>query len=556
MENPAVQTGAEVGEAAPSMELAERLLQRRTEPLGVIDVRQGQRHYARTAGWVAQRFALLDHWKTRYGGDEDAAPANDSLVFASPGRPGVEPAHTLSNSIQLAQAVKRADAPQPGAAPAVSAALPEQFRIRRRSGAPASSLQDAASHEARLNSASSADGDKAASTISDSTEVVASSQTERGVFRAVEIPATTPHAAPAATDLILPRTPGFGVEAAPETAGESARGVEYPIHRKATSSPATIAQPGDLASGTGVLRQHSETPSATASAPVQTPIRVSRMETTPRELPLRLQRKSGEAATGLPVARELTATPAPPAITQMPLSDSSAHSLSETPSATASAPVQTPVRVSRMETTPDELPLRLQRKSGEAATGLPVARELTATPAIARMPLSDSSAYSLLESQSFAGGEGAVRAGADSITERTGPAGIGDSHPRGESPTSLPLIQRRAVGGAPQPALIWRRSVGRSSLSDGLTGGATGAVGSALPLAISAADGVAPRAARQASTTESTSSTSVESAAPAPPEPTASANEINVARLAEQVSRLLARQLAVERERRGRGGWR
>lgn len=467
------------------MELAERLLQRRTEPLGVIDVRQGQRHYARTAGWVAQRFALLDHWKTRYGGDEDAAPANDSLVFASPGRPGVEPAHTLSNSIQLAQAVKRADAPQPGAAPAVSAALPEQFRIRRRSGAPASSLQDAASHEARLNSASSADGDKAASTISDSTEVVASSQTERGVFRAVEIPATTPHAAPAATDLILPRTPGFGVEAAPETAGESARGVEYPIHRKATSSPATIAQPGDLASGTGVLRQHSETPSATASAPVQTPIRVSRMETTPRELPL-----------------------------------------------------------------------RLQRKSGEAATGLPVARELTATPAIARMPLSDSSAYSLLESQSFAGGEGAVRAGADSITERTGPAGIGDSHPRGESPTSLPLIQRRAVGGAPQPALIWRRSVGRSSLSDGLTGGATGAVGSALPLAISAADGVAPRAARQASTTESTSSTSVESAAPAPPEPTASANEINVARLAEQVSRLLARQLAVERERRGRGGWR
>src|SRR5262245_55036963 len=131
MENPAVQTGAEVGEAAPSMELAERLLQRHTEPLGVIDVRQGQRHYARTAGWVAQRVALLDHWKTRYGVDEDAA-ANAGLVFAGPGQPRVEPARALSSSIQLARAVKLADAPQPGADPAVSASPPEQFRIRRR----------------------------------------------------------------------------------------------------------------------------------------------------------------------------------------------------------------------------------------------------------------------------------------------------------------------------------------------------------------------------------------------------------------------------------------
>src|SRR5262245_13737224 len=128
MENPAVQTGAEVDEAVPSMELAERLLQRRTEPLGVIDVRQGQRHYTRTAGWVAQRFALLDHWKTRYGAEEDAAPTNASLVFTGRGQSRVEPAHTLSDSIQLARAVKRADAPQPGAAPVVSTALPDQFR--------------------------------------------------------------------------------------------------------------------------------------------------------------------------------------------------------------------------------------------------------------------------------------------------------------------------------------------------------------------------------------------------------------------------------------------
>ena len=57
-------------DAPPQLELGQHLMRRHTEPLGVIDVRHPQQHYARTAGWIAQRFALLEHWKTRYGSDE------------------------------------------------------------------------------------------------------------------------------------------------------------------------------------------------------------------------------------------------------------------------------------------------------------------------------------------------------------------------------------------------------------------------------------------------------------------------------------------------------
>jgi hypothetical protein len=486
MENSEVKTGAETGEAAPSMELAERLLQRRTEPVGVIDVRQGQRHYARTAGWVAQRFAMLDHWKTRYGVDEGAA-ANDSLIFTSPPRTGAEVAPTASNSIQLARAVKESGAFQPSVTPAVSAAPPGQYRIRRRSMASASLPQDTASPEPRLVSATQTEGDKSppgasesgpTPGVSDTPGGVARVETERGVIRAAEFPTTMPLAAP---NMILSRK---AVEAAPETPGGSVAAVEHQIQRKATLSPPAITTTGDLARKTEVSRPHSVTPSATAAAPVQAPARSSGIDATPAELPLRLRRKPAEAA------KEPLAVPATQTIAQTPLSNSSMQPLVQP----------------------------------------------------------------LLESQSFSGG-----GASGSVTEQTRPAGIGDTHTTGASATSLPLIQRQPVGGAPQPVMIWRRSVERSSLSAGTPGVAPAVARSAFPLAIGASRGSAQKVARQAATDEATSPTSAESAQPAQAAkaaPAAAPNEINVARLAEQVSRLLARQLAVERERRGRGGWR
>lgn len=119
------------GEAALPTELGERLLQRRTEPLGLIDVRQPQQHYTRTAGWIAQRFALLDHWKTRYGSDEDTSAAGPSLVFAAPGQTLTEPSHAVPSVAQI-RAVKQPVAAQTSTVSPTSSSPPEQFRVRRR----------------------------------------------------------------------------------------------------------------------------------------------------------------------------------------------------------------------------------------------------------------------------------------------------------------------------------------------------------------------------------------------------------------------------------------
>src|SRR5947208_3464006 len=134
MKDAAMQMDAGAGEATLPTALTERLLRRHTESLGLIDVRQPQQHYARTAGWVAQRFVLLDHWRTRYGNYEDAASANAGLVFATPGQPIAEPSRVHASPTQLARMVTPADAPQPSAE--ASSSPPEQFRIRRWGAAP------------------------------------------------------------------------------------------------------------------------------------------------------------------------------------------------------------------------------------------------------------------------------------------------------------------------------------------------------------------------------------------------------------------------------------
>src|SRR5688500_11334644 len=120
MQDSTRQIDAGPGDAPPPMELAERMLRRRIEPLGVIDVRQPQQHYARTASWIARRFALLEHWKTRFGSDEDAPAANAGLVFATPTPPIVAPNAMVSSPAQVVRAATQSGASQSSAAATAS----------------------------------------------------------------------------------------------------------------------------------------------------------------------------------------------------------------------------------------------------------------------------------------------------------------------------------------------------------------------------------------------------------------------------------------------------
>src|SRR5262245_26354887 len=215
MEDAAIHMDGGAGDTALPTELAERLLRRRTEPLGVIDVRQPQQHYARTAGWVAQRFALLDHWKTRYGSDEDVTAANASLVFTSPAQSIAEPGRALGNPTQLARTVQQVDAPQPRAEAVASPSPPERFRIKRWGAAPAVLPQTAALPHGGRHTAAPAESDPAISNSpvspegssgSEGAEAMATSQTERGEFRAAASPVLAPQATPTPSTLILPKS--------------------------------------------------------------------------------------------------------------------------------------------------------------------------------------------------------------------------------------------------------------------------------------------------------------------------------------------------------------
>jgi hypothetical protein len=81
MGDAANQSEAVQGKEAPSVQLTERLLRRSTQPIGLVNVNHPQHLYDGTIGWVARRFSLLDRWKTRYG--SEAETGENHLVFAS-----------------------------------------------------------------------------------------------------------------------------------------------------------------------------------------------------------------------------------------------------------------------------------------------------------------------------------------------------------------------------------------------------------------------------------------------------------------------------------------
>jgi hypothetical protein len=84
MSEPIEQSGVGGREQEQSQEypslLGDRLLSRLTKPIGLINTHHPQQIQARTAGWAAQRFEMLDRWRTRYIGDENEAALGGQSV--------------------------------------------------------------------------------------------------------------------------------------------------------------------------------------------------------------------------------------------------------------------------------------------------------------------------------------------------------------------------------------------------------------------------------------------------------------------------------------------
>ncbi len=531
-----MQTGTEGGETVPSIEPVERLLRRRSEPLGVIDVRRPQQLYARTAGWVAKRFALLDHWKTHYSNDEGESAASGSFVIAAQGRSMTESQPLPSSPTKLARMATQSMASEPAGA---ASPLPTaQYRVRRRGVAP----QTGASVDASPHSAFWTEGDATTVRSSSSTASAATSHIDRSELRAAELPTVAHHAAPTSSALILPERLAGGVAAESETSGTA-------------SAPQTPA--GNLA----LTQPHldgfkSVMPAATAAVPAQTPVHVSRVDSSAAALPFRLQRTPDEA--GPTRGQDLAAAAASRSTAQLPLSESPAipsRRLSDNVSGTSFR--------------------RKPESRNPHVCWIPAFAGMTTegdVPALGQPPR-----------PSLSGSEDTTNRITNSLAERMGRAGMEASLGKAESPTSIPLVQRQQasrtsspeavlgkVGGppmavsaeirttattTPHSTMVWRRTAEAPSSGGAFAVMKTGSERRALPLALNATVGEDSRVARQAITTDSAATTSTDSIAlmPSTPTPTMPDTEgLDVTRLAAQVGRLLARQLTVERERRGR----
>ncbi len=128
------QPGAADGEAASSADLTSRLMQRHSQPIGLVDTNHAERFHERTAGWVARRFDLLDSWKTRYDTGDTPGTGDGKFIFAAT---PVQSGPAISSEALVTSAARQVARSAP--APATSSPAPrEQYRVRRHVAPPAS----------------------------------------------------------------------------------------------------------------------------------------------------------------------------------------------------------------------------------------------------------------------------------------------------------------------------------------------------------------------------------------------------------------------------------
>jgi hypothetical protein len=67
--------------------LVERLLRRHSEPVGVINLKQFQTQLARVPSWMVQRSRFLERWQSRYAFGESEPGSGTELMLATPVQP-------------------------------------------------------------------------------------------------------------------------------------------------------------------------------------------------------------------------------------------------------------------------------------------------------------------------------------------------------------------------------------------------------------------------------------------------------------------------------------
>ena len=562
-----------------SSALAERLLRRATEPVGMIDSSHPRNLHARVSGWLAQRFGLLDHWRTRYA-VEDSRADGESLIFKSAAtRSFGETAGGLTDAAPIARAASSPASPlkvsDAGSNDAASSTT--LLRVSRRAAHPMRQVRPqgvaiiqakAAGHGERQETASSSEN----KTTTSSKPSPARSQNISGEPHVAEIiPAQVLSSPP----LIMREVEDGSVTA------KSASPVTHQLLSERTTITGSL-QPSSLRQRLEAMRPMRQVrPQGVAIIQTKAAGHGERQETasssgdrtttSSEPSPLRSQNISGEPRVAeITPAQVLSAPP----LMMREVEDGSVTAKSASPVARQLLSEHT---TNAGSSQPSPLRQQLETISRDREPPPPAARTAGRTP----LPVAG-------QTSAQRGGTGAEIARANDVAapQRKAEASSGsvsgamteDANPLAPTPLTLRSIQRqpaeihisrkisveadstnkarslvaKEVGAVPAQTanaqIIWRKDTSDE------TGPTVSGISAATPLPLKRASSpnlpVIARQPESRSVSTISSSLSINET-----DMTASLAERNVEvdlpRLAEQVSRILARQLAVERERRG-----
>jgi hypothetical protein len=465
--------------------LTQRLDRRRTEAPGIIDVRQPRNIYSRTAGWIAQRFALLDDLKFRYSGDDNPPEQSSGLVFATaPAQPPTETSSAFPAATQFSRAPEK---PLSSPASFVSpvASLPAgKFRLSRRATPLHSESHALDAPSAKPRAASSLPTE--AETKPDGLEVIARPNQEHRELAAAEISPLPTGAIQSSSSMILPKSHQSNDERSlvtPETAAGNAESSRYvdslPLLSKAISTP--------------LSEQRSRAPVNVGT------------------LPAKILRKSPQPGKSV---SEITSS-----------TDLLLHKSSSGPNETSTALASSDAVGTSAENA-EAVPSHVQLPSSLAP-----AKPQLATMAFQRQQ------------------EGANAEVLPSIKERAG-----------TNYDYRTAVATEIRSDSTKPDMVWRKSANGSPAGDFMTTETNGDLNISLPWRIDSATRSTPVIARREAAPASPAAVpelpaGTEAVVPAETGATAPTGEMDLEQLTERVSRMIFRQLAVERERRGLGKW-
>lgn len=535
MQDSPEQANIQASQVLQSSPLLQRLAQRSTESQGVVNLKPFQSQYVRIPGWMVQRSALLDQLQTRYGNRKEGAAEGSELALATaipkPPREQLNPSTTALPSRTMAKPVSPAMSMAPTSSPS------DKFHVSRKVAFPRTNPETSPkanpAPSASVSEASEeSGGSEAAPFPQQSNNAVSKKAGEAGgELFSIKRPAQSP--------LILPKRMGSETsESAPSETSDNSAGV--PIvgsevstqgsdllkaaalrDRKTTSSPA-LGTDASL-----VLRK---------AAPVELDDSSDRLR--PEESQSKSQLGNADSSGELPSFGGENPTDrgnnsAQPEITSTGVSVSRSAVKTNVPIVFRKA-----VSVKSDEQTAKSAIAPKEGTQTSAVIRTTATQIQTNAIGVSSTRAQLSETLPLVQTQSTPLGVQRHSESQSTTSERESdviPAATAHIPNRVALAAEIPT-QKNSIS---QTTLVWRKSTDESSrpLSLSTTGNSSTNNGQAIARQTSTA--FSPIPTPQADTGSTLSN---------PPIPMP---EVNVAQIAEQVSRILSRQLIVERERRG-----